>query len=50
MALLAIKADETQLGPCPSLSFNGADFDHGLLRTSACPATLPLEGVPTDAH
>ena len=24
MALLAIKADETQLGPCPSLSSNGA--------------------------
>ena len=24
MALRAIKADETQLGPCPSLSFNGA--------------------------
>ena len=24
MALLAIKADETQLRPCPSLSFNGA--------------------------
>jgi hypothetical protein len=26
MALLAIKADKTQLEPCPSLSFNGADF------------------------
>ena len=26
MALRAIKADETQLGPCPSLRFNGAEF------------------------
>ena len=26
MALLAIKADETQLGPFPSLSFNRAVF------------------------
>ena len=36
MALLAIKADETQLGPCPSLSFNGVEVAviTGLLSSS----------------
>ena len=50
MALRAIKADETHLGPCLSLSFNGAEFRVPLSSTVNFQPLQPAPHPPIDSN